>query len=699
MDFNRFLTGIALVSLLVAVTGGQAFCGYETENVFLVIIDGLRSDEAFSYPNVSFDYHPYIPVLWSELRLLGALYPEVFTFNFTATMAAHTQMITGNPCNYPNYAPPGKYFCVRPDDPTLFEYFLDQTGTPPEMVFGITGKEHLVRLGYSMSPVFEREDGITVVHPADDSSDPAVWDMLLSAMDENHPALVFVNLKDVDEYGHTGVWDDYIHAICYADSLMGELWNRIESDPVYTGKTTLLITTDHGRHSKRPGCLGFRHHGGLCSGCRKTFLLAIGPDTPAGTTIREPVDQQDICHTVGELLGLDTPLSRGRILWDILGITDPPDPDGRKYYPQLIADGGWLCRAYIEDTGGEYRVCVDHSYDDGVTWLGKTVAATSPWELKPPILVYDGAELRVGWQEVVELERWDLFSRTSEDMGATWGPKEEVYRCHHEFSPLDLIKPSVHVIEHPMFLTGQSCGPVIMEAYNNGHILIHRPGGQPGIWNTDYAAEKTSYFVRDLSADFFNDTEITAVYSDLTEIYVTPDGQRKHNYEIQLIMGGVNGKDWIVPARVTDDTCSSIQPIVCAKDENEALLVWADDMEDGVLQLYSHKLNPETGALSKIQKLTASPFGAWQPAGIYDQLSGKYYIVWSDARFGENNIQFGIFSGISDWKKDTLENTEGYSQNPAITFDQVTGKKWVIWEEVSKPGEWSLKCARIPEDS
>jgi len=691
----KFLILIILGYSGPAVFSGPAFCEPITENVFLVIIDGLRSDEAFSYRDVSFDNHPYIPVLWSELRPIGTLYSDVYNLNFTSTMAGHTQLITGNPCNYPNYSWPKQYLRVRHDDPTIFEYFRNQTGAPPERIYAITGKEMLVRLGYSMNPIFKREDGITLVYPADDSSDRAVWETLATAMDEQQPTLVFVNLQDVDEYGHPGVWEDYIHSIGYADSLMGELWSKIESDPVYAGKTTLLITTDHGRHSDVPYCLGFMHHGGLCMGCRKTFLLAIGPDTPAGVAISVPVDQMDICNTIGGLLGFNTPLSRGRILWDILGISDPPEPELRRYRPQLIADGGHICRAYIEDSGEEYRVCVDRSFDNGVTWFGKTILAASPWMIKSPLLSYARAELRVGWQEMVNLERYDLFSRSSKDMGATWGVKEEVHRCHHEFSHLDVIKPIAKIIDSPFCLASQTAGPVMIEAFNNWTIFMHRPRELSSDWNA-IAAGFSTYFVRDLSADFIGETGIITAYSDLSKVDFT-SGNQKRNYEIQIAMGELEERRWTPSIRVTSDTCSSIQPVILVKDENEALLVWADNREDGLLQLYSHRINPRTREIFEIRKITESPFGAWQPAGLYDRLTGNYYFVWSDSRTGENNIHFGFSNGVSDWETGTLEYSGRYSQNPTITLDEVTGVKYAAWEDISEDGDWSLKCARIPD--
>ena len=52
---------------------------------------------------------------------------------------------------------------------------------------------------------------------------------------------------DSDEWAHQGAYDDYLEAIRRTDGWLRELWAAIQAIPEYRGKTSLLITSDHGR--------------------------------------------------------------------------------------------------------------------------------------------------------------------------------------------------------------------------------------------------------------------------------------------------------------------------------------------------------------------------------------------------------------------------------------------------------------------
>ena len=60
-----------------------------------------------------------------------------------------------------------------------------------------------------------------------------------------------------------------------ADRMIGELWRLVQSMPEYAGKTTFLITTDHGRGSKNSK---WGSHGFFVSGSSQTWYGIIGPD-------------------------------------------------------------------------------------------------------------------------------------------------------------------------------------------------------------------------------------------------------------------------------------------------------------------------------------------------------------------------------------------------------------------------------------
>ncbi len=62
---------------------------------------------------------------------------------------------------------------------------------------------------------------------------------------------VFLHLADPDNEGHSSGWDvtpgsDYSDAIKAVDNRLGAIFNLIDTDSRFTGRTAILLTTDHG---------------------------------------------------------------------------------------------------------------------------------------------------------------------------------------------------------------------------------------------------------------------------------------------------------------------------------------------------------------------------------------------------------------------------------------------------------------------
>ena len=58
---------------------------------------------------------------------------------------------------------------------------------------------------------------------------------------------MWLGLGQSDDWAHARRYDlvlDYLH---FADSMIADLWQTIQSMEHYRGRTTLIITTDHGR--------------------------------------------------------------------------------------------------------------------------------------------------------------------------------------------------------------------------------------------------------------------------------------------------------------------------------------------------------------------------------------------------------------------------------------------------------------------
>jgi hypothetical protein len=194
--------------------------------------------------------------------------------------------------------------------PTFFEYFRQSLALPESLTLVVAGKDKLNICSYSIHAEHGASYGAREDVGFD--SDVETFQALLSDLEADHPRLVLVNLSEVDWEGHSGIWSNYINAIQTADSLVWELWNFLQSDPFYAGKTYLFVTNDHGRHDDAHG--GFQHHGDDCEGCRHIMLLTLGPKVRRDFTAVGEYTQIDLCPTIGSLLDFDAPLADGNVM-------------------------------------------------------------------------------------------------------------------------------------------------------------------------------------------------------------------------------------------------------------------------------------------------------------------------------------------------------------------------------------------------
>jgi hypothetical protein len=136
---------------------------------------------------------------------------------------------------------------------------------------------------------------------------------------------MLINLRDVDNIGHAyygQTFEDYTDAILIADTLAYQCWQTLQNHPHYHDKTTLIITTDHGRDLD-----DYRDHGAPDHWNRHCMFLALGPDIRKGHVVDARADLMDIAPTVAALLGFDMPYAEGRVLHEMLTSLEPQKPN------------------------------------------------------------------------------------------------------------------------------------------------------------------------------------------------------------------------------------------------------------------------------------------------------------------------------------------------------------------------------------
>lgn len=130
-------------------------------------------------------------------------------------------------------------------------------------------------------------------------------------MQQVAPSLLWITLHDID-IAHSGAYSLYVEGIRRTDRLCGELWQAIESNSEYAGKTALFILPDFGRDSDQDSAgNGFQHHRTGDALSRTVWLLAAGPGIREGATVDRPIDSLDLVPTLGARMGFSPRLTHG----------------------------------------------------------------------------------------------------------------------------------------------------------------------------------------------------------------------------------------------------------------------------------------------------------------------------------------------------------------------------------------------------
>ena len=126
----------------------------------------------------------------------------------------------------------------------------------------------------------------------------------LERLEHHATRVLYISFGDTDEFAHSGRYDHYLRAARRVDANLEILWNHLQSRPEFRGKTTLIVSTDHGRGDPPRG---WRDHGEKTKGSDAIWIAAIGPDTPAlgERANTRTLTQGQVAATVATLLGED----------------------------------------------------------------------------------------------------------------------------------------------------------------------------------------------------------------------------------------------------------------------------------------------------------------------------------------------------------------------------------------------------------
>ncbi len=138
----------------------------------------------------------------------------------------------------------------------------------------------------------------------------------MDALKSHNPRVIYIAYGETDDFAHDGNYDRYIDAAHRTDLMLSKLWQWVQSTPSYRDRTTLIITTDHGRGSAPDS---WKNHDNAAAhgkqdveappdGLQESneiWLAAIGPCIRPGGLVEGHWKQSQIAATALVCLKLD----------------------------------------------------------------------------------------------------------------------------------------------------------------------------------------------------------------------------------------------------------------------------------------------------------------------------------------------------------------------------------------------------------
>jgi hypothetical protein len=126
----------------------------------------------------------------------------------------------------------------------------------------------------------------------------------LEYLKKNRPRILYLSFDETDDLAHHGNYDLMLEAAHHIDEFVKTLWEWVQSTPGYRDKTTLILTTDHGRGNRDIGA--WRNHGANVEGADEIWMAVLGPDTPPLGEVRAPgqLYQNQVAATLAAFVGV-----------------------------------------------------------------------------------------------------------------------------------------------------------------------------------------------------------------------------------------------------------------------------------------------------------------------------------------------------------------------------------------------------------
>ncbi len=360
MFYNSFVHHLRFVVLFL-VCGAALFGQHKTRNLVLVTADGLRWQEVFRgidpalmeredagmkdaadvrarfwADSVEERRSKLFPFLWSTVAKKGVILGD-------RDNGAQVNVRNGHRFSYPGYS---EILTGKPQDDlidsndmkpnpsrTSLQVLREELSLPHDKVAAFASWSVFEGIVASKPGEFEANAGyhaldVKPMTPRLTELSQAQFELLtdwpsvrhdyitletaLEYMRSKKPRVLYVALGETDDWAHERRYDRTLETAHYFDTALGKLWSLIQHDSAYRDKTTLIVTTDHGRGASPED---WNSHGAKVAGAEGIWIAAIGPDTPATGVAGKgsSYTQSDVAPTMLELVGVSPSKLEGAV--------------------------------------------------------------------------------------------------------------------------------------------------------------------------------------------------------------------------------------------------------------------------------------------------------------------------------------------------------------------------------------------------
>ena len=352
-----FRSGIILCGVLAGCLPPVRAQRHKTENLIIVTLDGMRWQEVFGGADSALLHNPkytrnigelqkkfwredagqrralLFPFIWQVMEASGQLYGNrnvgslVDNANpYKISYPGYNELFTGYPDSLvrSNSKIPNK-------NTNVLEYIDQQEGYQGRVAafsswdaspyflnkwrsgLYVNADQDSIDFGTATSVLIHDIQRLSM-KPNGERLDVLTYIAAREYLKARRPKVLYISFDETDEFAHQGNYDAYLAAAHALDGMLADIWNTVQSLREYRGKTTLLVTCDHGRGDRIKD--QWRDHGQRIEDAGQLWVAVMGPDSPplGEVSVKTVLYQKQIAPTLAALLGLHFVPDRGEAL-------------------------------------------------------------------------------------------------------------------------------------------------------------------------------------------------------------------------------------------------------------------------------------------------------------------------------------------------------------------------------------------------